>query len=312
MSRAPVAVESFLAQFHDQAPGGSPRAFADTPVVNARNGTRHGSTYHALADAVSQAVAQAAPPGAFHTPTAAEAATARRAASPPDHGPVLDLACGDGHLLALLRAGLAPGPRLLGVDFSRGELAAAHRRLGDQAGLMQARAQALPLRARSMAVVTSHMALMLMAAPDAVAAEVARVLRAGGRLVALVPHAAPAPDASPFFDAWRQAIHLEPRAAAWEAVRFEGRAWCQADSLRALLAPHFAEPAITPLQATRTFTLEPAWQWMTGMYDLALLPADAWPRVRARFEAALAPRLSPDGTIAVTHRYLLIDAVVAR
>ncbi|MDO8376381.1 MAG: SAM-dependent methyltransferase, partial [Aquabacterium sp.] len=72
----PTAAEQFLADFHDRLPGGSSRAFGSLSVDD-EAGRQHASPYHALVDRLCAATGLPA-------------------------GPVLDLACGDGHLLALL------------------------------------------------------------------------------------------------------------------------------------------------------------------------------------------------------------------
>ena len=82
------ASERFLAEFHDQAPGGSPRAFADL-AVHDDSGHRYPSTYDALCQAVAR--------------------------GNDGSGPLLDLACGNGHLLALLAPTRRP---LAGADLS--------------------------------------------------------------------------------------------------------------------------------------------------------------------------------------------------
>ena len=95
---------------------------------------------------------------------------------------VLDLACGNGSVRSSL-----PGRRWTGLDLSVEELALARSR-----GLPVARADAvqLPLRDRSVDVVVVSMALMLLPLA-ATLAEVSRVLRPGGLLVATVPVSGP-------------------------------------------------------------------------------------------------------------------------
>ena len=81
--------ERYLAGFHDANPGVTSRAFAQQAVSGA--GQSFASTYHALLSAL------------------------------PDTGTpitVLDLACGDGHLLGLLAGSSAAGHTLIGVDLS--------------------------------------------------------------------------------------------------------------------------------------------------------------------------------------------------
>jgi SAM-dependent methyltransferase len=110
---------------------------------------------------------------------------------PPAHGPdavplLVDLACGSGAVLRRLGAGRAASGRVVGVDRSESELARARRQC-PRARLLRADARRLPLAGGVAGVVTASMALMVMAPADEVLAEVARVLRPGGRMVATVP-----------------------------------------------------------------------------------------------------------------------------
>src|SRR5690349_12887987 len=87
---------------------------------------------------------------------------------------VLDLACGDGALLALIRDRGVLGA--VGIDMSEGELSAARERLGPEANLVRGRAQALPFEDASFDLVTCHLALMLMRPVEEALAEVRRIL----------------------------------------------------------------------------------------------------------------------------------------
>lgn len=99
---------------------------------------------------------------------------------------VLDLACGSAPMAEVLG-----GSRYVGVDLSAAELAVAERR---RAPVVQADATALPLIEGAVDVVVVSMALMLVPMAPTLA-EVRRVLRPGGRLVALLPSAGPLPPA---------------------------------------------------------------------------------------------------------------------
>lgn len=273
------AAEHFLADFHDRDPGGSPRAFAHLPV---HDDSGHGfpSTYDALCQAVAR--------------------------EDDGSGPLLDLACGNGHLLAALAASGRP---LTGVDLSTGELDAARARLGNRARLIQARGQQMPLPGGSQSIVTCHMALMLMSPAEAVLAEVRRVLRPGGRLMALLPRAdAPGSPRPPLIAAWLQALAGCDRDVRWADVRFDTGAWCQVQALPALLQPHFDAPRLTRLHGEQRLTPDQAWRWFTGMYDLHLLPRSRWPEVRERFVSLLPPLLEADGCARLPHAYLLMTA----
>jgi SAM-dependent methyltransferase len=86
---------------------------------------------------------------------------------------VLDLACGDGALLAHMSA------NAIGVDLSRAELSRVRR-------TAVARAQALPFATNAFDAVTCHLAFMLFDDLPAVVRELERVLVPGGELIALL------------------------------------------------------------------------------------------------------------------------------
>jgi len=120
---------------------------------------------------------------------------------------VLDLACGDGPLLKLLRDRGVDD--VVGIDMSEGELSAARERLGPDVPLVQGRAQALPFEDGSFDRVTCHLALMLMRPIEPVIAEIRRVLRPGGELAAVMGGGGAAPEAN----AWSllgQRLRQEP------------------------------------------------------------------------------------------------------
>jgi demethylmenaquinone methyltransferase/2-methoxy-6-polyprenyl-1,4-benzoquinol methylase len=132
----------------------------------------------------------------------------RRAVRDLDAGPgavVIDLACGTGDLCRdLVRAGLRP----VGADFSLGML----RHATTPAPLVQGDALHLPFADRSVDGVISGFALRNFVALPPVFAEMARVIRPGGR-VALLDVAAPA---NPVLRAGHAAYfgHVVPRIGA--------------------------------------------------------------------------------------------------
>ena len=95
-------------------------------------------------------------------------------------GPILDLACGSAPTRALL--GQA---RWLGIDASASELAVAAA--AGRGPLVRGRADALPVADGVIASVCAAMCLQVLTPLDVVLAEVRRVLRPGGMVVALVP-----------------------------------------------------------------------------------------------------------------------------
>ena len=94
---------------------------------------------------------------------------------------VIDLACGTGDLSELA---VSTGACVVGVDFAGNMLAGAHRR-GIGALFVQADANALPIASHWATAVISGFALRNFASIPAMLAEVARVLKPGGRLALL-------------------------------------------------------------------------------------------------------------------------------
>lgn len=195
-------------------------------------------------------------------------------------GRVLDLGCGDGVLLERV-------PGAIGVDLSRGELHAAARRPGVAGRLIQARADALPLRDGSVDTVVSHLASMLMTPAEAVAAEVARVLAPGGRFVAVVGGG---PVEPPPADEATHALlaMLRPLAALAAVPRLGDRRARTEAGWRSLLEPHGlrVEPFVRhEVDLDGTFAL--VWSSLEEMYGNEALPPGALDDLRARLAARL-------------------------
>lgn len=116
-------------------------------------------------------------PGGTSRAFARTGSYARLAARVRPDARVLDLACGDGALLAEL------GPNAIGIDLTAAELRAVR---GERDRIARARAQALPFAAHSFDAVTCHLAFMLFDDLPAVVRELARVLAPGGDFLALL------------------------------------------------------------------------------------------------------------------------------
>ncbi|MDD4866356.1 MAG: methyltransferase domain-containing protein [Mycobacterium sp.] len=106
----------------------------------------------------------------------------------PRGGIALDVGSGPGNVTASLARAAGPEGLALGVDISEPMLARAVRReAGPQVGFIRADAQRLPLRDDTVDAVVSIAVLQLVPDPGAALAEIARVLRPGGRLAIMVP-----------------------------------------------------------------------------------------------------------------------------
>ena len=269
--------EIYLTTFHDANPGVTSRAFAALPVTCGERA--FASTYASLISTLLDANANAG----------AQPLT------------VLDLACGDGHGLALLHASHPDGHlALIGVDLSAGELAAARTRLSDHAALYRCKAQQLPLASGSVDGVFSHLALMLMDDADGVMREVRRVLKPGGLFAGVVgarPAANPALD---LFIALYAGASKRPEAVG---LRFGDARWRSEDGIRELLAPAFDPPAFDDVHASRHGTPAQLWDWLLGMYDTDLLTPDGRADLRQRYLLALRPLCGPNGDLRYEDRY---------
>jgi len=105
-------------------------------------------------------------------------------------GIALDVGCGPGTVTASLARAAGPDGLALGLDLSQAMLARAVRaEAGPQIAFLRADAQKLPLRDETVDAVVSIAVLQLVPDPVAALAEMARVLRAGGRLAVMVPTA---------------------------------------------------------------------------------------------------------------------------
>jgi arsenite methyltransferase len=101
---------------------------------------------------------------------------------------VLDLACGPGTLTRRLVDGAGPDGLVVGADLSPAMLTRAARAVtGDTAVFVRADAMALPLRDATVDAVCCSLCLQLVPDLDTALAQIARVLKPGGRLAAAVP-----------------------------------------------------------------------------------------------------------------------------
>jgi arsenite methyltransferase len=112
----------------------------------------------------------------------------------PSGGVALDVGSGPGNVTASLARAAGPDGLALGVDISEPMLARAVRaEAGPQVGFVRADAQQLPLRDETVDAAVSLAVLQLIPNPSATLAEMARVLKPGGRMAIMVPTAGGAP-----------------------------------------------------------------------------------------------------------------------
>ncbi|MEV1054467.1 class I SAM-dependent methyltransferase [Streptomyces sp. NPDC049887] len=209
---------------------------------------------------------------------------------------VLDLGCGDGLLLEHLARG--EGRRLAGVDLSPESLALARRRPSlSGARLEEGRAQSLPFDDDSFDACVSHMALMLMAEVDQVAAEVARVLSPGGVLACVLGGGAVGGEAYGRFIAMlRSFVEAAPpsrRIPALGDSRTRSR-----DGLDGILGPAgFTATHWETVPIDLGGSADEVWEVVSRMYDLGPLDRAAVERLRAGFMTEAKEMAGPDGRV---------------
>jgi SAM-dependent methyltransferase len=165
-----------------------------------------------------------------------EARAVRRALRSVQGATAIDVGTGTGRLAAQLRAA---GVELVAIDREPAMLTLARKRI--EASLVAADVLALPVRDRSVDIALAVTVLEFVADASVAMAELARVVRPGGRIVvgALNP-------CSP----WGIAHHAEFGSPPWNAAHFFTRT-----ELRALGAPHGRVHLDAALYAPRSFPL---------------------------------------------------------
>jgi ubiquinone/menaquinone biosynthesis C-methylase UbiE len=264
--------EQFLLSFHSQKPGVTSRAFG--AVRATFMGREFESSYHVLLEVL--------PKGSPLT--------------------VLDIGCGNGHLLAML-AKSRPELRLVGIDFSVDELRTAP--LIAAPCLLAARAQSLPLRAASVDAVVSHLALMLMDHGDQLLHEIARVLRPGGHLAAIVGGA---PQQSPALDAYLKILRRYLAASPRAVVRFGDPAFSSEEGIRALVSRQFADLAVVPVDFEERLTPQAAWAGFEDMYDLYHLPEADRQAIREEYLGDVSAIVDAEGLVTIRRQLRLMHA----
>jgi SAM-dependent methyltransferase len=208
----------------------------------------------------------AARPGITSAALAGAGSYARLVAAVPRGARVLDLGCGDTHLLGRL------GPRAIGVDLapSRGGDAAA--------AIVAGRAQALPFADRSFDACVCHLAFMLFDELDQVVAELRRVVVPGGVFAAVLGGGPTAADAGD------DAFHRFLAIATPRGPGFGDRRARTEHGWHALFG---AAPRFERFELDRSGTFDEVWRFLATSYQLA---DDDAPAARARLAASYAGR----------------------
>jgi SAM-dependent methyltransferase len=191
---------------------------------------------------------------------------------------VVDVGCGDGALASRVLARF-PDADVVGVDVSPEELAHAGRR-GLRARFVEAPAQAMPIDGPVDAVV-SHLALMLMVPFDPVLAQIRRVLRPGGQLVAVVGGTSVASDVQKSVFAELDRVRTAP-AGGWGDPRTRSEAgWTE-------ILAGWEDVRFEPFHVARTLAPGALWSFLeVAYYPIGLLDPDGKAALRGWVERTL-------------------------
>ncbi|MEO7732978.1 MAG: class I SAM-dependent methyltransferase [Kofleriaceae bacterium] len=199
----------------------------------------------------------------------------RLIAAVPAGARVLDLGCGDAHLVRRL------GPRAIGVDLAPAQTDPARHEAGADGGalamLVQARAQALPFADGAFDACVCHLAFMLFDELAQVVAELRRVVIPGG-VFAAVLGGGPTAAGSPADDAFHRFLAI----AAPIGPRFGDRRASTEAGWQALFG---AAPRFERFELDLGGPFDDVWRFLGASYQLAA--ADA-PAIRDRLRASFA------------------------
>lgn len=173
---------------------------------------------------------------------------------------VLDLACGDGALLARLP------PAAIGLDLSGEELAA--RRSAH--AVVQGRAQALPFADAAFDTVVCHLAFMLFDDAPEVVRELHRVLAPGGRFIALLGGGPTATG----HDAFHELLAALPSHVTAPRRLGDPRTKSEA-GWRALFADWSGAPLFERWELDLGGTFDEVWTFLGASYELGPAAAEA-------------------------------------
>jgi SAM-dependent methyltransferase len=200
----------------------------------------------------------------------------------------IDLACGDGYLLALLARRL-PSAQLIGIDLTPEELGVARDRgLPDRVRLLAARAEALPLSDESADAVVCHMALMLFDDARSVVNELERVIRPGGIFAAVL---GPASGSSELVARFGALLREAEATEKLPPLRVGDPATFANDSLRALFANDaWRDVRIDQFQLQFEGADEQIHATLLSMYNVARLSDDGRTELTRRLKLEMIER----------------------
>ncbi|WHT16715.1 class I SAM-dependent methyltransferase [Crossiella sp. CA-258035] len=207
---------------------------------------------------------------------------------------VLDLGCGDGHLLDLLAH--AHPRRLAGTDPAAEPLSVARQRPAlAGAALAVACPSALPFPDDSFDACVSHLALAQLSDLDRVAAELARVLAPEGVLAVVLPGGAVPGTAYEVFNDLTRSVLEEVPVDRRQPELGDRRARHRAGLEQVLGGAGFGQVDWRAIRLDLTGGLDQVWARLVEIYDLGPLDPAALATLRRCFDSTVT--VLPDGRV---------------
>jgi SAM-dependent methyltransferase len=223
---------------------------------------------------------------------------------------VVDLACGDGHLIPYLLPKIDAGSTVFGIDMSEGELAVARQAVKDnRVKFLTAYAQELPLESGSVDYVFCHMALMLMMPVEPVVAELSRVLKLGGVFSAVIG----ARNTEGLFSEIQSLIgrYLLSKYPTMKHVRTGDPRVGSLEGLRGLFDSRLGFNEIADLEDVELEVRLPVaelWSFIQDMYLVSMLAQPEQEELRAMVLALAQPHADPNGEVSFPFAMKLFTA----
>jgi ubiquinone/menaquinone biosynthesis C-methylase UbiE len=209
-------------------------------------------------------------------------------ALPADAQKILDLACGDGHLISYLLPKLGPSSEVTGVDISAVGLELARQDIRDQrVRFQEARAQRLPLADSSQDAVLCHMAIMLMSPLAPVLSEIRRVLKPDGIFAAVVPGR----ETRGLYKEFQRLIGLFVQA---HLPRFMDLRNERETDIEKLLG---REMRVEKYQLQCEVPLEGLWEYLASIYSISILSESVQWELKDEIMAVGKDHVSPSGSV---------------
>jgi ubiquinone/menaquinone biosynthesis C-methylase UbiE len=210
---------------------------------------------------------------------------------------IVDLACGDGHLIPYILDRVGSLARVTAVDMSPEGIVAARESLTDRrVEFVVARAQELPLPDNVVDHVLCHMAFMLMTPVEPVVAELRRVLKPGGRFSAVIGGGA----AEGLYRQIQRLLGLFVQAhlPRYGEARVGSSAVGDAEGLDGLFKDGFQLP-VTMRQFHLRYHVTPegVWTYARNMYFVPAMPEPVQRELRDELMAVARDHLDSEGKV---------------